>query len=160
MPSRPHGTVAVLVVLAVLLSPAVSTVSVTAAPDDTGTYAVAQGTTCTPVAPVSNTSQNVTTFYDYRNPYPEITGRPYATTYSSYGTDEYQISDGSSLFFYTGSEGTSLVVLHDRLGDDEGEPGTVTLRERDTTAQKRVAVEDLPETLGALRAGEMTFAEL
>jgi len=44
--------------------------------------------------------------------------------------------------------------------DDEGEPGTVTLRERDTTAQKRVAVEDLPETLGALRAGEMTFAEL
>ena len=127
MPSRPHGTVAVLVVLAVLLSPAVSTVSVTAAPDDTGTYAVAQGTTCTPVAPVSNTSQNVTTFYDYRNPYPEITGRPYATTYSSYGTDEYQISDGSSLFFYTGSEGTSLVVLHDRLGDDEGEPGGSTV---------------------------------
>jgi glycyl-tRNA synthetase len=44
--------------------------------------------------------------------------------------------------------------------DDEGEPGTVTLRERDTTAQRRVAVEELPETLEALREGELTFAEL
>jgi len=44
--------------------------------------------------------------------------------------------------------------------DDEGEPGTVTVRERDTTAQKRVAVEALPETLEALREGELAFAEL
>ncbi|QLH80796.1 glycine--tRNA ligase [Halosimplex pelagicum] len=44
--------------------------------------------------------------------------------------------------------------------DDEGEPGTVTVRERDTTAQKRVDVEALPETLEALREGELAFAEL
>ncbi|ELZ29336.1 glycyl-tRNA ligase [Halosimplex carlsbadense 2-9-1] len=44
--------------------------------------------------------------------------------------------------------------------DDEGEPGTVTVRERDTTAQKRIAVEELPETLEALRDGELAFAEL
>ncbi|QLH76467.1 glycine--tRNA ligase [Halosimplex rubrum] len=44
--------------------------------------------------------------------------------------------------------------------DDEGEPGTVTVRERDTTAQKRVDVEALPETLDALREGDLAFAEL
>ncbi|QGA84321.1 glycine--tRNA ligase [Halomicrobium sp. LC1Hm] len=47
--------------------------------------------------------------------------------------------------------------------DDEGEsaaPDTVTVRERDTTAQKRVPVADLPETLTALRDGERTFDEL
>ncbi|QPV64892.1 glycine--tRNA ligase [Halosimplex litoreum] len=44
--------------------------------------------------------------------------------------------------------------------DDEGEPGTVTVRERDTTAQKRIAVEDLAETLDALREGDVEFADL
>ncbi|ACV46927.1 MULTISPECIES: glycine--tRNA ligase [Halomicrobium] len=47
--------------------------------------------------------------------------------------------------------------------DDEGEPAapdTVTVRERDTTAQKRVPVADLPETLTALRDGERTFDDL
>ncbi|WP_018257477.1 glycine--tRNA ligase [Halomicrobium katesii] len=47
--------------------------------------------------------------------------------------------------------------------DDEGEPAapdTVTVRERDTTAQKRVPVADLPETLRALRDGERTFDDL
>ncbi|NLV09175.1 glycine--tRNA ligase [Halomicrobium mukohataei] len=47
--------------------------------------------------------------------------------------------------------------------DDEGEsaaPDTVTVRERDTTAQKRVPVADLPETLTALRDGERTFDDL
>jgi len=47
--------------------------------------------------------------------------------------------------------------------DDEGESAatdTVTVRERDTTAQKRVPVADLPETLTALRDGERTFDDL
>jgi len=44
--------------------------------------------------------------------------------------------------------------------DDEGEPGTVTVRERDTTAQRRIAIEDLPETLEALRDGDVEFAAL
>jgi len=38
--------------------------------------------------------------------------------------------------------------------------GTVTVRERDTTAQKRIAIEDLPETLVALRDGDTTFSEI
>jgi len=37
---------------------------------------------------------------------------------------------------------------------------TVTVRERDTTAQRRVPVEDLGETLEALRDGELDFADL
>jgi glycyl-tRNA synthetase len=43
---------------------------------------------------------------------------------------------------------------------EEGEPGTVTVRERDTTAQRRVPVEDLGETLEALRDGDLDFADL
>ncbi|PSQ24292.1 glycine--tRNA ligase [Halobacteriales archaeon QS_9_67_15] len=38
--------------------------------------------------------------------------------------------------------------------------GTVTVRERDTTAQKRIATEDLPETLVALRDGDAAFSEM
>ncbi|NHN46154.1 glycine--tRNA ligase [Halostella sp. JP-L12] len=40
------------------------------------------------------------------------------------------------------------------------EEGTVTVRERDTTEQSRLPVEDLAETLTALRDGERTFDEL
>ncbi|WP_247731705.1 glycine--tRNA ligase [Halovivax limisalsi] len=42
----------------------------------------------------------------------------------------------------------------------ENDPATVTVRERDSTAQTRVAVADLPETLSALRAGDLAFDEL
>ncbi len=44
--------------------------------------------------------------------------------------------------------------------DDEGEPGTVTVRERDTTAQTRVPAEDLAETLVALRDGELSLEDV
>jgi len=44
--------------------------------------------------------------------------------------------------------------------DDEGEPGTVTVRERDTTAQKRVPVEELPATLESLRDGDVDFTDI
>ncbi|PSQ04882.1 glycine--tRNA ligase [Halobacteriales archaeon QS_5_68_33] len=37
---------------------------------------------------------------------------------------------------------------------------TVTVRERDTTAQKRVPIEELGETLEALRDGDLAFADL
>jgi len=43
---------------------------------------------------------------------------------------------------------------------EEGDPGTVTVRERDTTAQRRVPVEDLGETLERLRDGDLAFADL
>ena len=43
---------------------------------------------------------------------------------------------------------------------EEGDPGTVTVRERDTTAQRRVPIEELGETLERLRDGELDFADL
>ena len=50
-----------------------------------------------------------------------------------------------------------------REDETDGEPpapDTVTVRERDTTAQTRVPVADLPETLTALRDGDLAFDEL
>ena len=44
--------------------------------------------------------------------------------------------------------------------ESEGEPGTVTVRERDTTAQLRIPIEELAETLEALRDGDLTFDSL
>jgi glycyl-tRNA synthetase len=43
---------------------------------------------------------------------------------------------------------------------DTLEDGTVTVRERDSTAQKRVPITELAETLVALRDGEFSFTEL
>jgi len=43
---------------------------------------------------------------------------------------------------------------------DAPEPDTVTLRERDTTAQARIAIAELPRVLRELRDGDLTFDEL
>jgi glycyl-tRNA synthetase len=43
---------------------------------------------------------------------------------------------------------------------DTQEEDTVTVRERDTTAQRRIAIADLAETLVALRDGDLTFDDL
>ncbi|MFC7214312.1 glycine--tRNA ligase [Saliphagus sp. GCM10025334] len=40
------------------------------------------------------------------------------------------------------------------------EDGTVTVRERDSTTQTRLAIDDLPEMLATLRAGDLEFADL
>ncbi|WP_226039913.1 glycine--tRNA ligase [Natrinema sp. DC36] len=42
----------------------------------------------------------------------------------------------------------------------EQEDGGVTVRERDSTDQKRLPIDDLPETLSAIRAGDLEFEEL
>jgi|GEM_PF-1062662 len=117
------GDVRVALVVAIVLVASLPTAVAPASglpPDGSpSSYAVAQGTTCQVVAPVDDTTQNVSAFYDYRNPYANITN-PTASTYSSYGTTAYQQSEGSSLFFYRGANGTSLVTVHDRLGDESG----------------------------------------
>ncbi len=48
-----------------------------------------------------------------------------------------------------------VTVDYESLEDD-----AVTVRERDTTGQKRLAIDDLAETLTALRAGEVAFEDL
>ncbi|MFB1064412.1 glycine--tRNA ligase [Natrinema sp. H-ect4] len=42
----------------------------------------------------------------------------------------------------------------------EQEDGGVTVRERDSTEQKRLPIDELPETLSAIRAGDLEFDEL
>jgi glycyl-tRNA synthetase len=43
---------------------------------------------------------------------------------------------------------------------DTLEDGTVTVRERDTTEQTRIPVDDLASTLAALRDGDLRFEDL
>ena len=55
-----------------------------------------------------------------------------------------------------------VTVDYDTLGEGDSPDleGTVTVRERDTTRQHRVAVEELPEKLRALRDGDIGFGDL
>jgi glycyl-tRNA synthetase len=57
--------------------------------------------------------------------------------------------------------GTPYCVTVDYETVESGEQaGTVTVRERDSTAQKRVAIDDLPDVLADLRAGDRSFDDL
>jgi glycyl-tRNA synthetase len=56
--------------------------------------------------------------------------------------------------------GTPFCVTVDRDGLEGEGPDTVTLRERDTTAQVRLPVDALVDELGALRRGDRAFADL
>jgi len=133
---------AAAVVTLVVLAPVVGVIPITAsAQAQHSSYAVAQGTTCSVVDPVTNTSQTASSFYDYRNPYPYITGNPFASTYSSYGTQAYQETSTSKLLFYEGADGASLVLVHDRLGDEDG-GSTVSMRFSGLPSDGEWVVED------------------
>jgi PKD repeat protein len=99
------------IIVALILSSIGAGVGVGPAVGKPDTYAVTQGDQCWEIAPVGDGSQTVSSFYDYRAG-PE-------TRYSSYGTTELQESQLSQVFVYRGSEGDSLVVLHDQLNDDD-----------------------------------------
>ena len=53
-----------------------------------------------------------------------------------------------------------VTVDYETVEEDDEQYGTVTVRERDTTAQARVPIEDLSHTLAALLAGEQDFSDL
>jgi hypothetical protein len=75
------------------------------------TYAVVQGQSCVDVAPFGDGSQMVEQFYDYRGT-DDING--------SVGTRDLQSSQTSQLLLHEGSNGVSLIALHDELGDESG----------------------------------------
>ena len=139
----------VIVVALVVVAPTAGPLADTAraAAGDDQTFAVAQGTSCYVASTYENSSQNVTTFYDYRNPYPSITGRPAASTYSSYGTDRFQRDRQSALLFYAGPDNTSMVVVHGRRGDEVG----------GSTANYRIT--GLPDGSWAVRDDEYPFMD-
>ncbi|ELY49392.1 hypothetical protein [Natronorubrum sulfidifaciens] len=85
-------------------------------------YVVEQGEFCHPIEPLT-TGGTVESFYDYRNheTHPEDVDR----MYSSYGTQHLQEDDTSLLFLHQGTDGMSLVMIHDQV-DGETEGGAVT----------------------------------
>jgi len=114
--SSTDSLVAVALTALVLCAPFIAVVALPVqSAAGNSSYAVAQGTTCRVVSPIAG-ADTVSAFYDYRNPYTT----PSALTYSSYGTTPYQVQQGSTLLFYTGPNGTSLVLVHDQLGDESG----------------------------------------
>lgn len=80
-------------------------------------FAVHQGSTCTEVTPLGNGERSVESFYNYE------LGFEGRATYSSVGTAPLQQDGVSQLFVYNGSEGLSLVFLHDRWRADGSETG-------------------------------------
>ncbi|MGM0591182.1 MAG: cell surface glycoprotein related protein [Halobacteriota archaeon] len=75
-------------------------------------YTVQQGEQCINVTPLGDGSETVEEFYDY-----EFDD---TVEYSSNGTRSLQRNQVSQLFLYRGTNGTSLVFLHDAAGDEPG----------------------------------------
>lgn len=101
-------------------SPAAADSTATNQSPPSDTYVVEQDDSCYEIEPLSS-EQSIEAFYDYRdhNTHPNDTDR----MYSSYGTTHLQESDTSLLFLHEGTDGTSLVMVHDEL--DGGTAGGV-----------------------------------
>ncbi|ADD06975.1 uncharacterized protein Nmag_3425 [Natrialba magadii ATCC 43099] len=81
-------------------------------------YVIEQDGFCQQIEPLSS-GGTVESFYDYRNheTHPEGVDR----MYSSYGTEHLQEDDTSILFLHEGTDGVSLVTVHDRVdGNSSG----------------------------------------
>ncbi|PSQ48860.1 cell surface glycoprotein related protein, partial [Halobacteriales archaeon SW_6_65_15] len=129
-------------VLAVLLAtagiaPASFGADATPPGDGEATFHLAQGGECYEVAAYGDGNTSVADFYDYRSPDTE----PSAYSYSSHGTDHLQDNQVSNLLVYHGSEGYSLVMLHDERGDAPY-GSTVTFEISGLPADREWAVED------------------
>jgi PGF-pre-PGF domain-containing protein len=93
---------------------------------------VEQGDACYEVTPLGDGTESVEQYYDYR---------VHGEEYSSHGTTDIQESQTSQLYVYNGSDGLSVVFLHDRLGDESG-GGTVSMDLSGLPSDGSWAVED------------------
>jgi len=140
--SKPGSLRVVSVLILVVAAPALTFASAPATAANTSdtadTYVVEQGGECVLLEPHGDGTETVEAFYDYRTPYTEA----FAWDYSSYGTEHLQDNQVSKVFVYEGSEGTSLVFLHDAREDGEPQPfgGTITMQ-----------ISDLPEGAWAVQ---------
>ncbi|AFZ74222.1 PGF-pre-PGF domain-containing protein [Natronobacterium gregoryi] len=112
---RRLAAVAAVIALVVLGSVGGVAGQVIAQSDENATpdaYVVEQGDACQQIEPLS-TAESVDSFYDYRNheTHPEGVDR----LYSSYGTTHLQENNASLLFLHEGTDGISLVMVHDRV---------------------------------------------
>jgi len=87
---------------------------------ETSEYSIVQGEECRPLESVGNGDRSVESFYDYRSPDTDPSGWYYA-----YGPARDLIrEDTSQVFLYRGSDGLSLVFLHDGVGSGTTSGGT------------------------------------
>jgi hypothetical protein len=103
----------VAVALTVMVVGSLAVVPGSVAAQENTTFIVQQGDTCTEVTPLGDGSQSVEQFYDY-------TVLDDKANYSSLGTTDIQQDQTSQLFVYRGSEGLSLVFLHDEINEPYG----------------------------------------
>lgn len=101
------------VALAVMVVGSLAIVPGSAVAQENATFIVQQGDTCTEVTPLGDGSQTVEEFYDY-------TVLDDQANYSSLGTTDIQENQVSQLFVYRGSDGLSLVFLHDKINEPYG----------------------------------------
>lgn len=105
----------------------------TATAQENRTFIVEQGGNCVEVTPVGNGSQSGAAYYDYR-----VLND--TANYSSFGTRDIQEDQTSQLFVHDGSDGLSLVFLHDRINAPGGFAATADLS--GLPSDGRWAVED------------------
>ncbi|NGM71200.1 PGF-pre-PGF domain-containing protein [Natronolimnobius sp. AArcel1] len=101
-------------------------------------HVVEQDGECYPIEALTS-SGTVEAFYDYRNheTHPEDVDR----MYSSYGTEHLQEDNTSVLFLHEGTDGMSLVMIHDQVdGDTTG--GVATFEITGAPAEAEWVVQD------------------
>ena len=123
-----------LVLTMLLFATALSGTGAAVPVDGTGNdpITVRQGGECYRPTPLGNGSEAVGSFYDYR----------VSTNYSSTGTIRFQEHQVSNLFVYNGSDGYSLVFLHDAYEDGAPYGSTVTFEITGLPAAGSWPVED------------------
>lgn len=132
-------TRAPIAVLAVLVAfGAVGAGSTGVAGQATSDYVLVQGEECKPLEPLGNGTRSVAAFYDYRSPDTDPSG-----WYESYGeARELLREDTSQVFLYRGSEGVSLVFLHDGVGSNATSGGALETEITGVPAGSEWVVED------------------
>ncbi|ELY99866.1 hypothetical protein C482_10292 [Natrialba chahannaoensis JCM 10990] len=101
-------------------------------------YVIEQDGFCQQIEPLSS-GGTVESFYDYRNheTHPEGVDR----MYSSYGTEHLQEDDTSILFLHEGTDGLSLVTIHDQV-DGNSTGGVATFDIVGLPAESEWVVQD------------------
>ncbi|WP_137286962.1 PKD domain-containing protein [Halorussus salinisoli] len=105
-----------LVLLLVVSSLSTAGVGAASATTTESKFHVTQAGQCYEVAAYGDGTKTVEDFYDYRKP---NNTDPPEYTYSSHGTKDLQKNQASNLFVYYGSDGYSVVLLHDKLDEDD-----------------------------------------
>ena len=92
----------------------------------------------------------------------ELRGAGLSVTYDDSGAigRRYRRQDEVGTPFCVTVDYETLEEAEDGVEDAELQADTVTLRERDTTEQKRVPIDGLADAIEALAEGEATFADL